>query len=268
MRVNALFLILMILPITLFGRIIIVGTGEDVNFNTITEAVEGAVNGDTVKVLPGVYNGSFTISRDIVLMGSGYETTTINSDNNPTITMTAGKIMWFVISSNTGQGISLAAGHVTNCIIRGCATNGIWLTDNNTGIISNCVVYNNGEYGIISNNYYGSSIFNCISWANTNSGFLRVRVNYSCGSTQYTAGNAGIINIDPQFTSSTDFHISPQSPCWDSGRPEVHDPDGSFSDMGYFGGPDCPIFPVVTDIEIVPLEGGGVEVRATGKANY
>ena len=78
----------------------------------------------------------------------------------------------------------------------------------------------------------------------------------------------GNINTDPQFTSPTNFHISPDSPCWDAGRFDVFDPDGSRSDMGYFGGPDCPIYPVVTELQITPLPGGGVQVEATGVANY
>jgi len=69
------------------------------------------------------------------------------------------------------------------------------------------------------------------------------------------------------FTSSSDYHISQGSPCWNTGNPSLSDPDGSVSDMGYFGGPDCPIYPVVYEIQITP-NGSNINLQAKGRANY
>jgi len=269
MRLFLICTFLLLIPAALFARVIIVDGYGSGDFTTIVAAVDAAVNNDTIKVLPYTpgYDGEFTISRQIVLMGSGYEATAISSNHNPTITMNAGKVMWFAITSGGGTGVNMAAGQLTNCVIRGCTGTGVQLLTNSTAIISNCVFYGNGNTGIERLGNNTSNTYNCISWANYNYGFANISVHYSCGSFWYANG-VGNINTDPQFTSSSDYHISPLSPCWNTGRPDVFDPDGSRSDMGYFGGPDCPIYPVVTDIQITPLPGGGVEVQATGKANY
>jgi len=267
--VKTLFFLLISLPSLLFARTIIVDSHGSGQFTTIIQAISAAANNDTIKVWPGEYDGAFTIDKSVILMGSGYENTIIRSNSDPTIAMKSGKIMWFAITSNKGVGIDMSSGHVTNCIIRGCARDGIWTNANSTVIISNCVVYGNGGSGIFG---YSASVFNCISYANTDYGYRNYSnpsliVNYSCGNSYYVAGNSGNINTNPFFTSSTDYHISPTSPCWNAGKPDVLDPDGSRSDMGYFGGPDCPIFPIVTEISLTPT-GTTVQIKATARANY
>jgi hypothetical protein len=260
------FLATLLLPAALLGRTIIVDVNGSGQFTSIVAAMSAAVNGDTVKVLPGDYPDPFTISKNIVLMGSGYETTRIVSNGNPAITMTAGKIMWFAVTSNQGEGIWFSGGQITNCVIRGCTRPGIRLKTNASGIISNCVILENGGYGVTGENGNSVAVYNCISRNNTDVGYYNLTVNYSCGSGWY-AGGAANIDSDPKFTSSTDFRISSTSPCWNTGKPDVLDPDGSRSDMGYFGGPDCPIYPVVVSMRVIATT-GGVQIQATGRANY
>jgi hypothetical protein len=111
----------------------------------------------------------------------------------------------------------------------------------------------NGNNGFYSDSYYGGVI----------------SISYCDGSTRNTTGNQGCINLDSQFISSpSDLHISQGSPCYDKGNPSLLDPDGSPSDMGYFGGPDCPIYPVVKSITLIPQSDGSVKIQATGVANY
>ena len=50
-------------------------------------------------------------------------------------------------------------------------------------------------------------------------------------------GVDGNISLDPAFAGSLDFHLTPGSPCVDSGNPIFTDPDGGPSDMGSYGGP-------------------------------
>ncbi len=50
-------------------------------------------------------------------------------------------------------------------------------------------------------------------------------------------GSDGNISLNPTFADSFDFHLSPGSPCLDSGNPVFTDPDGGPSDMGMYGGP-------------------------------
>ena len=44
----------------------------------------------------------------------------------------------------------------------------------------------------------------------------------------------GTLSLAPQFTSSGNFHLTPLSPCIDTGDPSILDPDGSRSDIGAF----------------------------------
>lgn len=125
MKLIRLFLAITLFPAALVGRTIMVDVNGSGEFTSIVAAMSAAVDGDTVKVLPGVYDGPFTMSKNIVLKGSGYETTIISSNSYPTVTMNSGKIMWFAITSNKGDGIWLSGGQVTNCLIRGCAISGI-----------------------------------------------------------------------------------------------------------------------------------------------
>jgi hypothetical protein len=48
----------------------------------------------------------------------------------------------------------------------------------------------------------------------------------------------GNISEDPDFVSSSDYHLQNSSPCIDTGSPAIDDPDNSQSDMGAYGGPN------------------------------
>lgn len=47
----------------------------------------------------------------------------------------------------------------------------------------------------------------------------------------------GNISVDPKFAGDEDYHLLADSPCIDTGDPEITDNDGSRSDMGLYGGP-------------------------------
>jgi parallel beta-helix repeat protein len=47
----------------------------------------------------------------------------------------------------------------------------------------------------------------------------------------------GNISMDPKFIGKDDYHLAKDSPCHNSGDPEITDNDGSQSDMGLYGGP-------------------------------
>jgi len=163
---------------------------------------------------------------------------------------------------------------VRNCLITACSQVGILAaTAGDNGLVQNCTITYNGSYGVEARSDANGTITvsNCIARPNGNNGFYGYRstcnLSYSNGSTVWTAGNQGVIDIDPQFVSNTDYHISQGSPCWDTGNPSLQDPDGSRSDMGYFGGPDCPIYPTVFEITITP-NGSNINLEAKARANY
>jgi len=242
------------------------------NFTTIQAAINAAGVGDTVKVWPGNYSEQVLLNKNIVLQGSGYENTLISGSFNPQVNITAGKMMWFSVTSISGTGVQInGTSYITNCVVKYCMDKGIY--GSSGAFVTNCVVYNCGGYGIWA---YSGNLFvvNCISRNNTSQGFCisggTMYRSYCNGSTYGTpTGNQGCIDTDPFFVSVADnnFHIPLASPCWNTGIPTLFDPDGSISDMGYFGGPDCPIFPVAYQIFGAPA-GNNTDIQAKVRANY
>ncbi|MGC8654566.1 MAG: hypothetical protein ACP5US_11315 [Candidatus Kryptoniota bacterium] len=250
------------------ARILKVGQGQ--TYASIQDAINAASAGDTVKVLPGSYNEAITINKSIVVQGSGYETTKITSTNDPTVIITNGKIMWFAITSVSGDGVQSTGGLITNCVIAGCPKNGLTFMQNSTGTVKNCVLIGNGGYGAYgwaSWNQYGNAI-NCISWGNGRYGFEGLNSVTYCDGSIDANNSSNNINSDPRFKSGTDYHLLPTSQCYQAGNPVETNPDGSRADMGYFGGVDCPVYPVVTKIVILPAGNGQVQIQATAQANY
>lgn len=272
MRTATLTLALLLMSSYAFATIIIVDKNGGGNFISIQSAINAAVSNDTVKVWPGTYFEQITLNKNIVLMGSGYENTIITGNFNPTVTMSSGKLQWFMISSSFDNGIKISGGILANCVINACLGIGVICESGNASIM-NSIFINNGGCGIY---VFGSgflSVTNCISRQNGNYGFYKeysssvVNLSYSNGSGYRTSGNQGCIDTDPFFTSTNDFHISEGSAGWNKGNPSLQDPDGSLSDMGYFGGPDCPIYPVVFEVLIEP-SGSTINLKAKGRANY
>ncbi|MDI6803915.1 MAG: pectinesterase family protein [Bacteroidota bacterium] len=260
---------------------IIVDINGGGQYTSINTAIINASSNDTIKVWPGTYNEPVTLNKNVVLMGSGYENTRIIGNYNPVVTISAGTIQWFAITSTGGDGIKLNAGIVKNCVIVGCGRYGIlYSTGTTAAYVNNCVIYANGSYGIYHDGLSSTTgslyAVNCISRLNAQIGFVKPSysygyfyVSYCNGTTSVTTGNQGNVNCDPPFNSPPlDFHIGENTSCsWNTGNPSLNDPDGSRSDMGYFGGPDCPIYPVVTEIIITP-GGNTINLQAKGRANY
>ena len=94
----------------------------------------------------------------------------------------------------------------------------------------------------------------------------------------------GINNIeeDPKFINpaSGNFHLRPESPCIDAGDPNIVDADSTRSDMGAYGGDNCPLDKeapakidnlIVSDLELdgkVKLDWSGYDEAAQGDVAY
>lgn len=275
MKTLIFILCIFILFSTSYSTVIIVNQNGGGNYRTIQAAINAAATGDTVKVLPGTYYEQVTINKNIVVMGSGYENTIITGNFSPSVSISNGKIQWFRITSLTGIGIVASGGIIANNVIMSCATAGIY-SNSGSSTVANCIIYDNGSHGVFSDRYSGGIVvYNCISYNNRGTGFYKdytygtLTLSYSNGSTSNTSNNTGVINQNPLFVSvnNLDFHLSAGSPSIDSGNPTITDPDGSRSDMGYFGGPDCPVFPVVHSM-VMEKEGSNVKIKVKARANY
>lgn len=274
MRASATLIAAMLFASTCLSTTYIVSKNGGGQFTSINAGINAASTNDTVLVLPGVYKENVNLNKNIVLMGSGFENTVILTDSGYSITMSNGKLLWFRVTALSGTGILLSGGIVSNVVVMGCSGNGI-LSNSGAGIVNNSVAINNGNTGIGANSPGYLTVTNCISRSNSSYGFYgggyqayRIALAYSNGSQYYTAGNQGCVDNNPNFVAPPyDLHIPSTSSGWDTGNPSLYDPDGSPSDMGYFGGPDCPVFPIVKDMTM-SISGGNVQISVTGKANY
>jgi hypothetical protein len=274
MKKHLLTIAFLVLAGVAFSTTTIVDINGAGQFTSIQLAINNSSPGDTIQVWPGTYTEAVTLNKNLVLQGSGYENTIITGAFAATVTISNGLMKWFFISSNLGVGVSMNGGHLHNCIIKGCASYGVWVpgVSGSIAYIQNCNILNNGGTGINVDNPSIGYAVNCISKNNVSSDFEgccnnMLNVSYSDGSTSSVANSQGMINTDPLFVSSTNYHLASGSQCIDSGQPSLSDPDGTISDMGYFGGPDCPIFPVVYQMTITP-NGNNINVTAKARANY
>ncbi len=275
---SLLFLLLVLFNQELSARVLIVDKSGLGQYTTIQAGINAALAGDTVKVDPGVYNEQLNISTNIVVEGSGYEYTQIVSNTDPAVSMSAGTIMWFGISSNTGRGVTMSGGTLTNCVVWNCPKAGIEISGGTTALVQNCDIINNNlnksSGQIYADNGTSSTVINTIIWTPPSGDYYDAVWNDSycnvlyCRSDHQSNGGTGDINANPQFTSATDFTLSGGSPCIDAGKPDIYDPDGTRSDIGYYGGPNAPVFPVVTNLRIYLNPNGTVNVQATAQSRY
>jgi len=270
MRTHILGFFSLFLLSTSFANTIIVDKNGAGQYTKIQDAIYAANTNDTIVIWPGDYVEQITLNKEIVVMGSGYESTIIRGNYLSTIIMSAGKLLWVQVSSTGSVGIEMSGGLVSNCIITGCPYSGIRAISGVSAVM-NCILMNNGQHGVSGTGGTTINVSNCIGLGSANYAFngwgTTLNLSYSNGSFYDTGGNQGCINLDPLFYSATNYHISQGSPSWDTGNPALNDPDGTRSDMGYFGGPDCPIYPVVYEIFIQP-NGGLINLQAKGRANY
>ncbi|MGH7451330.1 MAG: hypothetical protein ACRENG_08315 [bacterium] len=249
------------------------------DYTTISQALNFAQAGDTIKVFPGTYTEKVILSKNVVIIGSGAEATVIaNPNNDYGVIISAGKIMWFTISSQ-GNGVKATGGVVANCIAKGCKYSGFEAYSG--GRIVHCIAIENND-GFVIPQDQDPVILNCLAYANAGAGFwaphgswgsttynviyccsYRNQWNFSEGANKST----GSTEQDPKFESDS-YNIADSSPCKDAGNVGYPDPDGTRADMGYFGGPDAPTFPVVKEAKIILNADGTVTIQATGVSNY
>jgi len=179
------------------------------------------------------------------------------------------------ISGNSAEyeGGGTYYGAINNCIICGnTAMNGGGAYCGNGYMynsVNNCTICGNSASdcggGIYGNPLDYSVINNCIIWdnsANVSNNFYDCTINYSC-TTPLPSGE-GNISRNPQFISSSDFHLKITSPCINAGTnafaPMPYDLDSyprivnGIVDMGCYEANPTHTSPVFDDAETLPSD--------------
>jgi parallel beta-helix repeat protein len=167
-----------------------------------------------------------------------------------------------LISGSAGRGITLrctgSATSITNCLILGGGSSGIYDTLSSPTVVNNTIA-NNGYYGIELVDNCNPVVFNNIIVANQRYGVWAkfsslpileyndvwghsMATDTGTANTDYvpaTLVRSNSISADPLFRASDDWHLADGSPCVNAGDPriEFNDPGGSRNDLGAFGGP-------------------------------
>ena len=261
--------------------------GYDQYFTSIMAAVNNAlVPGTVIKVFPSTtpYEEKVVIHKDIIVEGSGVESTIISNQNRDfAVEMTAGKLKWCSITSQMNGAKVSNEGVITNCVARECSGYGFELSNgakilncvsvNNTGggfyiasrqnpIVTNCISYNNGWGFGCPNDGTNYNAEYCCAYGNINGNWYK-----------YNLGSNGITKLpsstdqDPKFQQAG-WNISSSSPCKDMGSSAYMDPNNSRSDMGCFGGPEAPTFPEVINPITTLNPDGTITINATGVSRY
>ena len=145
-----------------------------------------------------------------------------------------------VVTNSDYYGLSYggtSTGSITNCNL--INTNfGLKLFDETHVIVTNSIFSSNNTFGIglyteLPNLEISYSLF----WENVESDCMENCPGWGGIWTQYEfEDNLGLLYVDPLFTDDNnwDFNLNNNSPCIDSGNPNLFDDDGSISDIGAY----------------------------------
>jgi hypothetical protein len=165
-----------------------------------------------------------------------------------------------LVENSVGRGITLfytlSGVQITNTIIRGCAASGLAIQSMSYPRIVNNVIWENRYHGITDSGNCQPTIINNIVGRNGRFGIIDSSSSFpllgyndmfsnslrGTGGTNYMPDSLlhpTDIAVDPMFADSAagDFRLSANSPCKHAGDPSIHNPDGSRSDIGAYGGP-------------------------------
>lgn len=266
-------------------------------YTKINDAIFYAQQDDTIKVYPGRYEEAVVINKNLTLIGSGPEVTTIYSSlDGITINQyISATIIGFTIRASQD---GIFADDISETIIR----NNVVVSNGDDGIYINCakstiinnVIANNMDKGIetnsCSNNFPDNvTVTNNIVFNNKYGLYLGSEAEYILYNNVYSnvpGGNyygcsagTGDISQNPLFIDSSNgnYVLQSTSPSKNAGTPGSADadPDGTRNDMGAYGGPDAAGFwpyppgaPIITNLTVTPTtvqKGETITINATGE---
>lgn len=250
-------------------------------YPSVQAAIDAAIEGDTVRILPGIYDENVVIGKSVVVQGGGFQNTIIRSTQGDAVTITSGKIMWVSVTA-AGSGVVVKGATIANCVIRDCSGIGI-LINGRDAIVVNCIVTNNRREGVVTSGDATAIVNNTIVFSNdmwgiygNYPGVMSIRYCAAFGNRSNMGGDNGnaysmtsCLTSDVGVSTDGSLRLSGVSSAKDAGDPTLLDLDGSRSDMGYYGGPDAPLLPYITLPQNITLSvDGSIQFDFTGKVGY
>ncbi len=226
------------------GRKFNSGLSRNEAFAKIQEAVEWAMDGDTIMVWPGVYQEAvFIIGKAITIQSADDAAVVVAPANDYAFTFQFAENLRCVLR---------------NFVIKNCGQAAI-ICHSASPELTNLTIVNN-QFGITAYEGSNPSITNCILWNNEFGDLEQCYARYSClGKLEPGDQERGNISKDPMFADpdNGDYHLqseygrylpnnvwvtdSQTSPCIDSGDRSMHigreqKPHGGRLNMGAYGG--------------------------------
>jgi hypothetical protein len=232
------------------------------DYEKIQDAINASEDGDTVRVRAGIYyEGIYFWDKEIWLESeSGAECTIIDATGwsfgirvdwgQDTLTVIRG----FMIENAESDGIIILQGsspNIYNNIITASGRNSIHIIDVSRSIMRNNIFeLSTGTntsiytcYGIFENNLVIHSPIEAMWNRSNDDNPLKIDYNlfWDYGELRnepnpFLFGPNNIYDKDPMFIENT-YIPNQNSPCINSGNPQILDFDGSRSDIGAYGGP-------------------------------
>ncbi len=138
------------------GELIVDWQGSE-TYRSIQQALNDAAPGTTVRIRPGVYNESLTITKPVHLVGDGpIDKIILQSFNSTTVTLASdgGSLRDLTVRQKGGtfpyQAIDIASGlpHVEGCIISGGAHSSIRIRGNATPTVQRNIIVGTARHGV------------------------------------------------------------------------------------------------------------------------
>ena len=176
------------------------------DFNTIQEAIDNAIEGDTIVVSSGIYNESVVVNKRVALFGEDKNTTVIvgvvrTPVWGPVVSVEADnvEISNFTVT-NGGHGIYLGARRsiVTDCIAHGNSF-GLTISSSSRNLLRRNMLFNNSYNLEVSGSWWLDSFIHDIDTTNSANGkpiyYLVNKDNVSINPSSFSnVGYLGVVN--------------------------------------------------------------------------
>ncbi|MFO7678349.1 MAG: PKD domain-containing protein [Thermoplasmatota archaeon] len=203
------------------AEILTVDSNNETYYSTIQQAIDNALDGDTIVIQKGSYIESIWINKSITIKGENKAYTIISPLDQNTFTINADDVILRNITiTNSATGISLYGSH--------CTIANITFLDNDIGIM----ISNNSDNNIVYSNNFVNNTIHAMDHSSQNSWHSDILGNYWDEYTGTDTNNDGIGDTPYNITENasdlfplispvttppkTDFYMSPTNPTIES----------------------------------------------------